>query len=105
MTYYRCPVKGCEFTTKSIHGLRVHYRRMHSVFCFVCDKQFHRQAEAPNHARRKIRADPTDIGHMALYALTKRRLCDIKGTEREMIYKAGLDALRELTEINEEVIQ
>jgi len=99
MNHYHCPVKNCDFITKSIHGLRIHYRLRHPNLCFVCGKQFHRQSEASNHALRKIKANPTDEKHMALYALVKRRLCDIRNTEREAIYKKGLVVLEELTEI------
>jgi len=94
MTYYRCPARGCGYVTRSLQGLRLHYRKMHAEWCFVCGRRF-RGCGALNR-------DPDDREHLALYALAIARR-HVRGRRRyEQLYLRGLDALEEMTEVREE---
>jgi len=99
MTYYRCPARGCGYVTRSLQGLRLHYRKIHAEWCFVCSKRFRGCGALTRHALNYTNRDPEDREHLALYALAIARR-HVRGRRRyEQLYLQGLDALEELTEV------
>ena len=101
VTRYRCPVRGCGFTTHTIRGLKLHYRKMHPDWCFVCEKLFRRPEALTNHAYRKALEESWGFYHAAMYYLAMRHLPKSKDIRSRVIYRIGADALAEITAVEE----
>ena len=101
VTRYRCPVRGCGFTTHTIRGLKLHYRKMHPDWCFVCEKLFRRPEALTNHAYRKALEESWGFYHAAMYYLAMRHLPKSKDIRSRVMYRIGADALAEITAVEE----
>jgi len=99
MAYYRCPARGCGRVFRTLQGLRLHYRKIHAEWCFVCSRRFLGSGALTRHALNHINHNPDDRGHLALYALAITRR-SVRGRRRyEQPYVRGLEALEEMTEV------
>ena len=101
MGYYRCPARGCGYVTRSLQGLKRHYLIRHDGYCFVCDRHLRLQDALSRHCLHRVKVDPDDRLHAAQYYLSRSRRYLIKGTWKEQVYLFGLDALREVTGVEE----
>ncbi|KAG9351457.1 hypothetical protein JZ751_022707 [Albula glossodonta] len=56
---YRCDVSGCDYSTRSLHSIKTHYKRIHEgdfiprYKCHVCDQCFTRGNNLTSHLRKK----------------------------------------------------
>ena len=92
---------GCGRVYNSVIGLRRHYKKKHSEWCFVCNRRFSNPGALTRHALYCAMRDPEDRKHLALYALSIARK-HVRGRQKyEHLYLQGLNALEELTEVRE----
>jgi len=107
MAYYRCPSPGCGYVTRSLQGLRMHYKKMHPGWCFVCGRKFSERGGLYFHILyfhiyNCINRNPKDREHLALYSLVTARRDVTDYWLHEQLYLRGLEALEEITEVREE---
>jgi len=96
---YCCPVRGCNFITHSLIGVKRHYAVRHFNYCFVCDKHFHTSEQLTHHAYYEACKESWGFYHAMMYYLALKHPYRSKNEHRRAIYSIGREMLPELVEI------